>query len=128
MNPKIRHFMSKKPLTICHTQTLETAHEMMRQHAIRYLPVLSEGKLVGLLSSRDIHFIEALRKADPRNTKVNEVMSSDVYLTHPDTPLEEVASTMAEHKYGSTVVIDRGSVVGVFTTVDALKALAALLK
>lgn len=128
MKPKIRHFMTKNPLTIGHTQTLEKAHEMMREHAIRHLPVLTEGKVVGLLSSRDMHFIETLRDVDPRTTTVDEAMSSDVYVTHPDTPLEEVAATMAEHKYGSTIVTDQGKIVGVFTTVDALKALAAILK
>jgi len=120
--------MTKNPLTIGHTQTLQTAHDIMREHAIRHLPVLAEGKVVGVLSSRDMHFIETLRDVDPRVTTVDEAMSSDVYVTQPDTPLEEVASAMAEHKYGSTIVTDQGKIVGVFTTVDALRALAAILK
>lgn len=128
MKPKIRHFMTPNPLTIGQTQTLETAHELMRRNSIRHLPVLREGKIVGVLSARDMHFIETLEDVDPRTTTVDEAMSTDVYVTQPDTPLEEVAATMAEHKYGSTIVIENGKVVGVFTTVDALKALATIVK
>jgi acetoin utilization protein AcuB len=54
-------------------------------------------------------------------------MSQDVYAVSSRTRLLDVAAEMAEHKYGSAVVIDDGRVSGVFTTVDALKALKAML-
>lgn len=50
-------------------------------------------------------------------------MSTDVYVVGPDTPLEQVASAMADHKYGCAVVTEGNHVVGIFTTVDALRAL-----
>jgi acetoin utilization protein AcuB len=53
-------------------------------------------------------------------------MSADPYTVPPGTALEEVAAAMAERKLGSAIVVDRGSVIGLFTTVDALRALAAL--
>ncbi len=53
-------------------------------------------------------------------------MTTDVYVTGPDVALDEVAGQMAEHKYGSAVIVDRGKVLGMFTTVDALKAVVAL--
>jgi acetoin utilization protein AcuB len=49
-----------------------------------------------------------------------------VYCVSPDAPLVEVAREMAEHKYGSAVVVEGPKVVGVFTTTDALRALVAL--
>jgi acetoin utilization protein AcuB len=100
---------------------------MMREHRVRHLPVLEAGKLVGLISQRDLHFIETLQDVDPNNTTVEEAMTTDVYITGPYAPLEEVAATMAENKYGSAVIVDRGKVVGIFTTVDALSALTQLL-
>jgi acetoin utilization protein AcuB len=54
-------------------------------------------------------------------------MTMDVYVAAPSTPLAEVARVMAENKYGSAVVMDRAKIVGVFTTVDALNALAQVL-
>jgi acetoin utilization protein AcuB len=49
------------------------------------------------------------------------------FTTSPDTPLADVVETMLERKLGSAVVIDHDHVVGVFTTVDALRALRELL-
>jgi acetoin utilization protein AcuB len=54
-------------------------------------------------------------------------MSQDAYAVPPGTSLAEVARTMATHKYGSAVIARGGRVEGIFTTVDALKALDALL-
>jgi len=126
MKATIRKYMTRAPHTIGQEQTLDVAHNVMRQHAVRHLPVLEGGKLVGLLSQRDLHLIETLRDVDPATTTVDEAMTTDVYITGPDAALDEVASQMAEHKYGSAVIVERGKVVGMFTTVDALHALALL--
>jgi acetoin utilization protein AcuB len=53
-------------------------------------------------------------------------MSPDVSTATPSTPLEEIVSAMADNKYGSVIVVDHGRTVGVFTTVDALRALRKL--
>jgi acetoin utilization protein AcuB len=127
MKPTIRKFMTATPYTIGQDQTLSAAHRLMRQHEVRHLPVLTGGKLVGILSQRDLHLIETLEDVDPDTATVEEAMTMDVYVTPPNTPLDEAARTMAEHKFGSAVVVDRGKIVGMFTTVDALVALAELL-
>ena len=58
---------------------------------------------------------------------VEEAMNTSVYAVGPDAPLDEVAGEMAGHKYGSAVVLQNGKVVGIFTTVDACRALQELL-
>jgi len=128
MKPTIRKFMTADPHTIGQEQSLTVAHRMMREHRVRHLPVLEGGKLMGVVSQRDLHLIETLRDVDPDDTTVEEAMTMDVYVTPPNTPLAEAARVMAEHKYGSAVVVDRGKIVGMFTTVDALSALAQLLE
>ena len=128
MTTMIRKYMSQNPHTIGQEQPLTVAHDVMRQHNVRHLPVLEGGKLVGVVSQRDLHLIETLRDVDPAKTTVDEAMTADVYVTGPDAPLDEVASHMAEHKYGSAVVVERGKVVGLFTTVDALAALSTFAK
>jgi acetoin utilization protein AcuB len=100
---------------------------MMRTHHIRHLPVLDGGKLVGMVTERDLHLVETLRDVDPREVIVDEAMSNHVYSVDPDIALDVVAETMAEHKYGSAVAIQNGKVVGIFTTNDACRALAELL-
>lgn len=119
----IERFMSPAPQCIGLTQTLEKAHEMLRGHAIRHLPVLDGGDLVGIVSDRDLALVEALPGVDPTQVTVEEAMSQDVFEVAPDKPLAEVAMEMAENKYGSAVITRGKEVIGVFTTTDALRAL-----
>ena len=58
--------------------------------------------------------------------QVADAMTEEPYFTAPDRPIDEVAAEMAEHKYGSAIVVQNGKVVGIFTTTDACAALAEL--
>ncbi|HXU73485.1 MAG TPA: CBS domain-containing protein [Polyangia bacterium] len=121
----IRHYMTPTPHTIGAEQMLTVAIELMREHKIRHLPVLRGGRLVGILSERDVALISGLPTVDPAVVPVEDAMSEEVYTVAGDTPLDEVAATMAANKYGSALVVDpRNHIVGVFTTIDALHALA----
>ncbi len=119
--------MTKTPHLIGAEQSLKVAHEVMRKHDIRHLPVLHGGKLIGLLSLRDLHLVETLPNVDPELVRVEEAMTQDVYAVEPKTPLKQVVSEMAARKLGSAVVVEGSKVVGVFTTVDALDLLAERL-
>lgn len=125
--PTIQAHMTASPHSIGRDQPLARAHAVMREHRIRHLPVLQAGELVGVLSQRDLHLIETLRDVDPAEVVVEEAMSTDIYAVPPDAPLAEVARAMADHKYGCAVVIHQQHVVGIFTTVDACRALSELL-
>ena len=127
MNLTIEAFMTPMPHSIGPDQTLTAAHEMMRNHDIRHLPVLQAGRLVGILSQRDLHLVETLEDVDPDEVTVEEAMTLDPYTVGPRAHVRTVATEMAEHKHGSAVVMRDGRVVGIFTTVDALRALASLI-
>jgi acetoin utilization protein AcuB len=124
----IRQFMTPSPHSVTRDQTLAHAQERMRALGARHLPVLEGGKLVGILEQRAASFVESLRDVDAATLQVEVAMSVDVYVVHPDTPLTEVANSMAEHKYGCAVIVDETHVVGIFTTVDALRALIAVVE
>lgn len=125
--PHIQKYMTTSPHSVGPEQTLATAHSMMREHHIRHLPVLHGGKLVGMLTERDVALISSMQGASEKITTVEDAMSSDVYAVTPDAPLDEVASEMAEKKYGSTVVLQNSKIVGIFTTTDVCRALSELL-
>lgn len=126
--PTVQKYMTTVPFSIGPDQPLMRAHTMMREHNIRHLPVLHGGQLVGILTDRDLHLIETLKDVDPAKVMVEDAMSQMPYSVEPDSPLDHVAAEMAEHKYGCAVVVQNSKVVGVFTTVDACRALSELLR
>ena len=123
----VDRYMSPAPFTIACDQPMAEAHRMMREHRIRHLPVLHGGRLVGIVSDRDLHLVETLRDIDPDEVTVEDAMSPDLYAVGPDEALVHVVDTMAARKLGAAVVARGARVLGVFTTVDALHALADLL-
>lgn len=127
MSETIRDAMTASPHTIGKDQTLDHASRVMREHQIRHLPVLDGGEVLGILSIRDVYLIETLQDVDPAKVTVEEAMSAEPYSVVPDAPLKEVVAQMAEHKYGAAVVMEGRQVVGIFTTIDALRELSTRL-
>ena len=125
MHARVYSCMTPSPFTIGRDQTLSVAHELMHKHGIRHLPVLDGGALVGIVTDRDLHLVESLPGTDPASTLVEDAMTPDPYIVNADTPLKDVAKQMVDHKYGCAVVMERGHVAGIFTTIDALRLLLA---
>jgi acetoin utilization protein AcuB len=123
----VRDYMTSAPYAIGPDQMLTDAHALMRGHRIRHLPVLRKGKVVGIVTQRDLMLMETLPDVNPAEVPVEDAMGRDVYAVSPQTPLAEVAREMAERKLGSAIVRDEDLVVGVFTVTDACRALAQLL-
>jgi len=122
--PTVHEFMTASPVTIGSDQTMAQASDLMREHGIRHLPVLAGGQLLGVISDRDVKIVESFPDVDPAELPVAEAIPQQAFVVAPETPLDEVAREMATHKYGSAVVMDGRQVVGIFTTVDACRALA----
>jgi acetoin utilization protein AcuB len=118
--------MTPQPLTIGRTESLMTAHRLMGNHRVRHLPVLEHGELIGIVSQRDLYFLETIRGVDLDNDTVEDAMTTDTYVVAPDTPIRMVAKQMARPRYGCAVVLERGKVAGVFTATDALRLLSTL--
>ncbi|NBV50563.1 CBS domain-containing protein [bacterium] len=121
----VRNFMTSLPFTIGAEQPLKKAIELMQEHQIRHLPVLQAKQLVGVLTERDIAVARTFQGS--AELRVEGVMMPMSYAVSPDTPLEEVTLQMAQHKYGSAIVIEKNSVIGIFTAQDALRALSEIL-
>jgi acetoin utilization protein AcuB len=120
--------MTPAPLTIAPSSSLSKAVKIMRDKQVRHLPVVDGGRVVGILSQRDILIMESLPGVNPTEVRVDEAMVRDVYTATPETPVGEVVEAMLDRKLGSTIVSEGARVLGVFTTTDALRALHALLE
>ncbi len=125
---QVGEVMSPQAHTIRADEKLDTAKDMLKRFGVRHLPVLDGGRLVGVLSNRDIALATSLVGGNSNRTSVEDACTQEVYVTHPDSNLATVAQEMAEKKYGCTVVTDpNDTVVGIFTTTDACRALAQVL-
>lgn len=126
--PTIQKYMTTSPHSIGNDQNLVTAQKMMTKYGIRHLPVLNDGKVVGIISDRDVKFLESLKEVDPATVKMEDIYAEQVFTASPFSKLDDVCDVMAENKYGCAVITDNEKLVGIFTWVDALRAMSELLK
>ena len=124
--PTIDQFMTPNPVTIDGMATVIDAYRRMQTTGCRHLPVVQDGKLIGLVSQRGLYRLETLVNVDRANDPVIDAMDVP-YAVPPETPLLEACEEMARRKIGSAIVTKNGRVVGIFTTNDALTALSTLL-
>ena len=110
--------MSREPVTITPEDYLATAQAKMQLGCFRRLPVVKDGKLIGIVTDRDLRqhtgFLE--------RTKVNAAMSEKLVTVSPQSTLEEAAQLLLEHKIGGLPVVENKRLVGIITTSDILQA------
>jgi CBS domain-containing protein len=113
----VRDLMSPGVVSVTPAQTLAAARDVLRQNRIHHLLVLQGGRLVGILSYRDL-----IGKDD--TTPVGDAMSRDVVTVEPWETLRSAAGKMLGRTHGCLPVIDRGEVTGIITSSDLLRAVA----
>ena len=125
----IENYMSSVVVTIDQEQPLSEGIRLMRLHEIRHLPVLTHGRVTGLLSQRDVYLASSIDdRTDPASILVKEVMIADPYVVDPEEPVDSVASEMVRRRIGSAIVAHDGKLHGLFTSTDGLLALAAFVE
>jgi len=134
----VRDIMTRRVLCLLEEENLEHIAHGMKRFEFRHLPVIDEGKLVGIVSQRDL--LEASVSAlDPdfdlkdfnlkHNIFVAEIMKSPVVSVRPDTPLLEAARLLLEHKVGCLPVTELdGTLVGIVTDFDFVGLAARYLE
>jgi acetoin utilization protein AcuB len=129
-SPQILAFMTPFPYSIDIEAPLGEAHAFLRERQIRHLPVTRDGRLAGILTDRDIKLALGPDLGSPpeRELRVADVFQPDTYVVDAGERLEDVASAMADRHVGSALVTRGGKLVGIFTTTDACRALARVLR
>jgi acetoin utilization protein AcuB len=130
----VKEWMARPAATIGVDATCREAIDSMKSRRIRHLPVVDGGRLVGIVTDRDLRqvvFDPAIQgrldqDVDVLDMAVRDVMTWAVITVGPASDLRQAARLMHEQKIGALPVVEAGRVVGVLTERDVLRAFAAL--
>lgn len=132
----VKYWMSGKPITAEEELSMMKASNLMKQHGIQHLPVTRKGRLVGILSDRD------LKEAHPSKVstldihelyylldqmKVGEIMTRNPHTTTAEHTIDKAAALMLKHDISALPVIDmEGNLEGIITKGDIFRAMVAI--
>lgn len=129
----VEKWMSRIPATISEDDSLGTALRILKERKIRRLPVLKEGKLVGIVTDRDLKAASPSRATSLdiwelhvliEKLKIRDIMSTALVTIRPDDTIEKAARLMLEKKIGGLPVLDAdGDLAGILTEADVFRAL-----
>lgn len=122
----VNKIMSANVVTISVEAGLQEAAALMKEFDIRHLPVMEAGKLVGLVTERDVQ--GAFFPAMLEDISVKDLMVANPITVNPETMLEDAARLIYRHKIGCLPVVDQdGAVVGIVTVADLLASLIEVM-
>jgi acetoin utilization protein AcuB len=128
----VKDSMTREVVTLSPQTTAGEALALCRERRIRHLPVLDDGRLVGIVSDRDLRSATPAL-GDPARAEalgrilVRDVMAREVATIRPDDPIEEAANAMREKKIGCLPVVEDGALLGIVTSSDVMEALVYLM-
>jgi CBS domain-containing protein len=122
MATSVHEAMTEDPRSIGASESVVEAARLMRDQHIGSLPVTQDGRLVGMITDRDITTRVVAEAGVPETTSVGDVYSRDLISVEPDKDLEEALQLMARHQVRRLPVVENGRLVGMVTQADiALK-------
>ena len=140
-----KDIMTKEVITVDPETSVEEATELMSQYNVSGLPVLENGKLVGIVTEKDLivkdkklHFpeyinliggiiyLESYKKFKEEfkkyiAVKVNDLMTEQVETINPDTPISEIIELMSKEEVNRLPVLDGDELIGIVTRGDLIK-------
>jgi CBS domain-containing protein len=132
---RVRDLMHEKIVTISVSERLSTVEDIMTLGRVRHMPVVHGGKLVGVVSERDLlraslsnltSFRSEERRAFLHAVEIARVMSTPPVVIGPDASAKEAARIMAERKIGCLPVLEGDQLVGLVTETDVLRHFAGM--
>lgn len=132
----IRNRMTANPYTVSPDATVAETLELMREKEIRRVPVVKNGKLVGIITERKLLEVSPSPATSLSifeinyllsKTKIDSIMSKDVVTVSPDSLLEEAAVKMREFDIGGLPVLEDGKLVGIITETDVFDSFIEIM-
>jgi acetoin utilization protein AcuB len=132
----VANWMSKNIITVDEKDSMQDAMKLLKENDIRMLPVMKKGKLVGIVTDRDLKRASASDATTLEihellylltRIKVKNIMTKEVITVPPDFTVEETALVLQKNKISGAPVVDsKGKVVGTITQTDLFRVLISL--
>ena len=118
----IRDLMTSSPTTCETSSTIADVAKVMKDEDVGPVPVTEGGRLVGIVTDRDIVVRVVAEGRDPSSTTVGEIVSSDLATVQPDTSLEEALNLMSQRQVRRLPVVEGDRLVGIVAQADIARA------
>jgi CBS domain-containing protein len=118
MAKHVRDVMTPSVRVMSPFQSLAEAADVMKDEDVGSVPVVDEGRLVGILTDRDIVIRAVAERRDPQAVKVDEVASRELVTVEPEKDLDEALMLMARHQVRRLPVVEEGQLVGMLAQAD----------
>jgi CBS domain-containing protein len=113
----IRDVMTSNPRTVSPNDTIQNAARIMRDEDTGAVPVVENGRPVGMVTDRDI-VVRAVAEDGQLNRPVRDIISSDVVTARPDMSTKDAAKLMSEHQIRRLPVVENNRLVGIVSLGD----------
>src|SRR5438132_12892065 len=119
---KIREVMTQGPVTCSPTDVCGQAATLMKQEDCGSIPAVEDGRLVGIVTDRDIVIRGVAAGSGPKTQRVSTVMSADPVTIRPDDDLADAEKVMAVRQIRRLPVVENGKLVGIIVTAQIARA------
>jgi len=135
MPERVREIMETKLVTISASERLSMVEDIMTLGRVRHMPVVQGGRLVGVVSERDLlraslselsEHRDAERRMFLHVVEISRVMSTPPIVIGPDATIREAALLMADRKIGCLPVVENDELIGLVTETDVLRWVAGV--
>lgn len=130
----VRQWMTTSLITLKPEDSLQHAHDRLQKYRINQLPVVRDGRLVGIITDRDVRdaYPSRLRHIRAEDVQefaevhtVEQVMTPGVVTISPEATLREAALRLRQSRLGALPVVENGKLMGIITRSDLLDAVLA---
>ena len=118
----VRHAMTEAPTTACPDLNAADAAGMMRSHDVGVIPISEEGRLIGLVTDRDLVVRVLAQRKDPMQVPLRDIMTTSAVTVTPDMELTDARDLMAQHRVRRLPVMKGEELVGILSLGDVAVA------
>jgi acetoin utilization protein AcuB len=128
--PYVGSVMTPFPHFVDTDDTLAEVERLMAEHHIRHIPVQQDGRVVGIVSARDLYQLldRFVPETDKGRIRARDIMLDEPYIVAFDTPLNDVAREIANRHIGSAIILHHEKLAGVLSATDICRILAEILE